>query len=476
MASNYVVAGSVGRFLHERMSSIGRHIIESMDDPIMRGIAMNSERVESTIGRPPAGTKSDSSEFQAIHPVQFGRSGTIEYAPVGDLLRRDTPPMLSKSTTYPSANTVPQRTYDWMLIPLKWLRGNLTIDERQALSLEKGEMVEDFLANWLTDPWQTIMQQCATDFFGSGYGVVAQLAAAVTTVASGATGTATLTRSVRGIWRGMRLTIWDNTSGLPNATRRGGANGTWVVTAVSNYDDVPTITILNEGTSDDLEIDDHLVLKGAWDGSVASGVQGMQLFTDNTAAIHGLSKTTYPELKSYGDDNSGTDREPTPQIFQKAFDRFHDRGFPAPTRVATTRGVRSLYYLNEGLYKAYNTDIAQPVQPIADGGIGGAMKFTNENDITTFEISPFCPAGNAYMYRPDAFIHYAPHGTDSIRFLGSSSLLGGGGGVTFMPSISGDGDYTTVFEAPFNFWFERGCTAPQSLGRIQDLKELEDVV
>ena len=205
MASNYVVAGSVGRFLHERMSSIGRHIIESMDDPIMRGIALNSERVETTIGRPPAGTKTDSSEFQAIHPVQFGRSGTIEYAPVGDLLGRDTPPTLSKATTYPSANTVPQRTYDWMTIPLKWMRGNLTIDERQALALEKGEMVEDFLANWLKDPWATIMQQCATDFFGSGYGVVAQLAAAVTTVASGGVGTATLTRSVRGLWRGLRL-------------------------------------------------------------------------------------------------------------------------------------------------------------------------------------------------------------------------------------------------------------------------------
>jgi len=475
MASNYVVAGSVGRLLREQLSSVGVHVIENMRDPVLRGIALNTDRVESRLGRPPAGTKSDSSEFTAQHIVTFGRSGTIEYAALAQLLGNDNPPMLTKSDPYPAATTVPQRTTDWLTIGLKKMKGNLVLHENQALALENGQIVEDFLSKWLSDPWEIILQQMATDFFNKGYGTIAQVAANVGSVSTGATGTVTLTRTVRGMWRGQRVTIWNNSAGIPGATRRGGSSGTWVVVAISNYDTTPTVTLLNEGDASTLTADDHIVLKGAWDGTNAYGVGGIEGFADNTLPIHGLSRTTYPELKAYSDSNGGTNREPVPSILQKAIDAIVDRGWDPPNRAVTTRGVRSLYYQNEGTYKSYVADIATPVQPVADGGNRGNMRFTTEEEVITVEISAFCPKHKLYLYRPDCFIHYAPKGMEAVQFLGASPVLGGGAGINFLPSIDGNGQYTGVFEAPFKWWFERGCLKPQSLGVISDLKELADV-
>lgn len=474
MAFNYVVAGSVGKFLREEFSAISRHVIENAGDEIQRRIILNTSavRTSTALGRPPGGAKNSSSQFQAMHSVSFGRSGTIKYQSIGGLLGNDSPPMLTKTLTYPSATTVPQRTAEWMLIDLKWIMGNLTIDQRQWMALKQGNPVEDFLAKWLKDPYEIVLQQLTTDFFGSGYGVVGQVKATTAAITAGSEGVVTINGSVRKFWRGQRVVLYQNTSGLPNATQRG-TGVVCVVTKVHSFTTDPTITLLNThgATAITPTATDWILLEGAWDGSATSGVLGMDIFTNNSVAIHGLSKTDYPEVQSYSD-VPGTDRTPTPLVLQKAVDAVADRGFRQPDLIATTRGVRSLYYQQEAMFKTYNTDYANPVARGADGGNTGNMQYTTEQGVVPIAISPFVGKGKAYLIRLDSLVRYAPGGMDAVQFLGDNELLGGN---MFMGSIASGGDRTTVFEAPFSYWYENGCLEPQCNGVIGNLSELADV-
>lgn len=471
MASNYVVAGSVGRFLREEFAAISRHMIEDGADPVTRQIVLDTSRVKTSasLGRPPAGLKNGASQFQAIHPVSFGRSGTFKYQALGTLLGMDNPPMLTKAVEYPSATDTPQRSTDWMTIDLKWMLGNLTIDQRQYLALKNGNPVDDFLADWLKDPYTILIQNLTTAMFRTGHGQVGQVAATVT-VNANATADVTLSGSVRHFWRGQRVRVFEDTLGVPGATQRGPA--IFIVTKVHNFTATPTVTLHNTTDGNiELTATDWIVMDGAWDGTTSSAVLGLSLFTDNTAAIHGLSKSDNPELLSYVD-VPVTARNPTPLVFQKAYDAIFDRGFKWPDMVVTTRGVRSLYYQQEGMFKSYNTELSNPVQRGADGGMTGQMQFTTEEGVVPFVISAFCPKGLAFPIRLDALVRYAPNGMDAVQFLGDSDLLGGN---MFMPSVSSNHNYTSVFEAPFAFFYENGCTEPQCLARIGNLNELADV-
>lgn len=470
MPSNYIVAGSVGKFLREEFSGISRHIMEDGMDSVQRRIVLNTSAVQTStrLGRPLAGAKTSASQFEASHPISFGRSGTIEYEKMGSLLASDNPVMVSKAVEYPSAATVPQRAYELLTVGLKWLKGSLTIDLRQLMALRQGNMVEDFLAKWMLDPYQLITTQITSDFFGMGYGAVATVASGLTVNNTTHTNV-TIVGSVRRFWRGMKIAFFNNSSGVPGATQRGST--TFLVTAVPSSTTTPTITVYqSSGSGVALTTGDHICLAGAWDGTTAAGILGLNLFTDNTAAIHGLSKTDYPELRCYND-SPGTRRNLSPVVLQKAFDAIYDRGFKAADLVVGTRGLRSIYYQQEALFKTYNTDLSSPVQRGADGGNTGQMQYTTEEGPKEFVISPFCPANTLFLVCLSALIRYAPGGSDSVQFLGDNELLGGN---MFLPSLANN-NYTTVMEAPFNFWYENGCLEPQCLGKIGDLNELADV-
>lgn len=506
MASNYVVAGTVGRLLREEMAGLARHIIENDQDPVTRGIVLNTGavRTSSTLGRPPAGTKSSTSQFEAIHPIQFGRSGAIKYAPVAGLLGSDAPPRLLKSPTYQSSTDVPQRETDWFLIPLKWIMGNLAIDHRQWLALTKGTAVEDFLANWLKDPIQIIHQQLTTDFFGSGIGQLGVWSAASNTWSSStAERIWTVTGTVRPFWRGQRVNIYDNSaSKLAGQSSAGdGTEYVFMVSKVFSFTGsqgastqkiglVPLQSTTFTGAANDL-----IIMEGAFNGltnsntAIASGgvptngpyaVQGLGNFildaTASSVALHGLTVydgTTYnyPELFSYIDSPAAA-RWPTPRVYELAMDAISDRGFDPPDRWILPRGVRSLFYNVEGLHKVYNTDLASPVQRGADGGITGGMSITSEKGTAEVIMSGFCPRNTSYGIRTDALVRYAPEGLEAVQFLGESPLVGGN---MFFAGVDGSGNFTTVYEAPFNYFIEHGCVKPQCLAKVGNLKQLDEV-
>lgn len=479
-----VVAGSFGRALREEMAAVCHHMLEDQSDPLMRNIAVNSSRVESTakLGRTVAAAKTSTSTFEAQHPVSFGLAGTIEYATPHQTLKLDdaaNTPVLNKTASYPSADVTPQRTYDWLTIPLKFFVGNVTIEKTQTDAIRYGSPVDDLMGDLLMDPMKILHKQLTIDFLGSGYGVIATVAANASSITAGATGTLTLNGPVGRFHRGMRLTLWANAgSDVPDSTQRGSGVDLMVV-GVSNFDATPTITVYNMHastatgsiTGNTTGTGDVLVLKGAWNGTTAYGATGLGHFSNNSASIHGLSKATYPELKSYND-VPGTNRNPIPSIFQEAYDAIYDRGYEAPNQIVITRGVRSLYYQYERQLAIYNTDLGNPVQRGADGGMSGTMQFTTEQGTIPFVISRFAPKNTAFMFNTNALIRYVPNGMDALDFLSSWEVLGGRGG--FLPAMSGS-EYTRVAENPFSFYYELGCKMPQCIGKIGNLLELKDV-
>ena len=475
MAATYtVVPGTLGRFMREEMSNIINEMAENPEDPVLREVVLNTSAVRTVnqMGRPPAGTKTAASQFQAMHIFEFGEAGLIQYAKMGNTLGSDDaiPPMLAE-VTYPDVTQAPQSLPEWALVDLKWIVGTLGIDVLQELALKSSTVVGPWLQRTLAGPLRKVHRQQCRDFFGSGYGTLATVKATTASVGAGATQAVTLNHGVRSFARGMRVTMWANNSGVPGGTQRG---GDWIVTAVHNATTDPTITLYNaSGGAATPTILDHIVLKGAWDGTTAYGMLGLDNFTDNTQALHGISKTTYPELKSVSDSNSGTLRLPTPLLIEKNFDNVFDRGWEPPDRAVTTRGVRTLYYLQQAALLSLNTDAARPVQPIADGGIGGRAQITVEHGVVPIMISAFCPKNTLYLYRLDKLVRYAPGGADMIQFLADSELLGGGG--MFLPHVNGSGIPTTIREAPFNVWGELACLGSQCFGKISDLKEAVNV-
>jgi len=315
-----------------------------------------------------------------------------------------------------------------------------------------------------------IHKQMCSDFFGNGYGAVGQVATGAT-IAAGASGTITIATRRRPIYRNQMINIWNNNSGVPGTTQRGTR---WYVLSRTNYGTTITVTLFNaSGSSATIATDDHLTAMDSWDGTFAVSMLGLNYFSDATIALHGLSKTTYPELVSYTDSNSGTLREPTNLLFGKAFSDIYDAGWKPPERGIWPRDVRDLYHHNQGLRVVYNTGIDRQVMNLADGGGRGDTQYTTENGTIEFMVSAYCPKNTIYMIRPDAFVRYAPYGINSLQFVGESMMLGGG---MWLPSIGSGGNYTTLREAPFRFCVEMGCLAPQTIAKISDVKGLTDVL
>jgi hypothetical protein len=501
MAVDTVVGASVLKLLREEMAGMARHIIEDTDDPVTKGIALNSSRVSRKLGRRVGGTTTSAgdSAFEAQHPITFGRAGALKYGDMGgstsgsgtDVITGP-PPRLDKSTTYPDASIAPQRNTEWLTVGLKWLQGNLTIHRHQLLALEAGSPVEDFLANWLRDPIEIIHQQMTNDFFTAGDGNVGKVkTGAVHTAVAGQILPVTLSTKARPLWRGQMLNYKDFTESNKDTVKAAsGSNSRWMVTRVHSFSGTLGETIValenidatafTSAVSDTLHLDGAITRTGGTD--TIRGVLGLGEFvkdpgTAGAHTLHGLeiqtsgSVAVYPELFSYVDSPS-TDRWPTPSVFEKAMDEICDRGFAAPDRWIVSRGVRTLFYQTEGLYKTYNTDLAGPVQRGADGGITGPAAITSEKGTAEMVISAFGDRDVAYGIRPDSFIHYAPEGLDAVQFVGDSSLLGNS---MFLVARSSD-NVTPVYEAPFDFYFERGCLAPQTLAKVGGLKYHSEVV
>lgn len=475
MAATYtVVPGTLGRFMREEMSNIINEMWENPEDPVLREVVLNTSAVRTAdqMGRPPAGTKTGTSQFQAMHIFEFGEAGLIQYAKMGNTLGSDDalPPMLAE-VTYPDVTQAPQSLPEWALVDLKWIVGTLGIDVLQELALKSSTVVGPWLQRTLAGPLRKVHRQMCRDFFGSGYGTLATVKATTSAVAAGATQAVTLNHGVRSFSRGQRVTLWANSGGVPGATQHG---GDWIVTAVHNGTTDPTITLYNaSGSSATPTILDHIVLKGAWDGTTAFGMLGLDNFTNNSATLHGLSKTAFPELASVNSSNNGTLRLPTPLLIEKVFDQIYDRGWQPPDRACTTRGVRTLYYVQQAAFLALNADVSRPTQPVADSGNGGPMQITTENGVIPIMLSAFCPKNTLYLYRLDKLVRYAPGGGDMIQFLANSELLGGNG--MFLPHVNGSGIPTTIREAPFNVWGELACMGSQCFGKVSDLKEAADV-
>jgi hypothetical protein len=505
MATNTVVGASVLKLLKEEMAGMARHVIEETDDPVTRGIALNSSSVTRTLGRSPGGATTSAagdSAFETIHPLTFGRAGALKYgdmggaATTGGEVTVGPPPRLKKNITYPSATIAPQRNTEWLKIPLKWMQGNLTIHRHQLLALQSGSPVEDFLADWLRDPIEIIHQQSTNDFFGNAGGQIGVNSAAASAAMSSAGDSAVLTLSSRArpLWRGQIFTICDGAAGDPSTgsgstidQSSGGPQTRFMITQVFSFTGTLGETKCKVEALDDLDgsitiaSGDTMHLWGANDVTSGTelvyGVQGLGNFLlDQTAAggtniaIHGLTVRDtlnvdyYPELFSYIDSPS-TDRWPTPSVFEKAMDEISDRGFSAPDRWIVGRGVRTLFYMAEGQYKTYQVGLDSPVQRGADGGITGQAAITTEKGVAEMVVSAYGDRDVAYGVRPDAFVHYAPDGVDAIDFVGDSPLLGNS---MFLVARSSD-DVTPIYEAPFDFYFERGCLAPQTLAKIGGL-------
>jgi len=491
MASNYIVAGTVGKFLREELSANIQHVIESDMDPVTSGIVMNSDRVRTvgSLGRPPAGTKSGSDQFIAIHPIVFGRAGAIKYAPIATLLGQDSPPQLQLSPAYQNAADVPQREAEWLQVPLKWMLGNLVVDERQLLALQAGNPIGDFLADMVRDPVEIVRQQLTTDFFGNGTGLVAttQDFRDDDLQNVGSTDVVQLAGRIRPMWRGQRLNAYDLAGDMHKTAL--GALVVYQVMKLWSYSDTAyakvelrvqgpanAAAVMNDG--------DTLHIEGGYDGTTGYGVQGLGNFLVDPAAaadvtLHGLQlydvgTTTwyYPELCSYKD-APAVERWPTPAVFEKAMDAIHDRGYDPPNRWIISRGIRTLWARTEGLFKVYNVG-GDGVQRSVDGGINGNVKITTEGGEAEVVCSAFVPKGEAWGIRTDAFVRYAPNGPDAVRFLGQNPLLGNGN--LWFPSLNANAEYTTVFQAPFNFYTEMGCLRPQCIAKLDDLKEFQDVV
>jgi len=495
MAST-IVGGTVLKLLRESMSDIVTHMIEDDEDPVTRGIILNTDRVKTvtSLGRNVTGSATHSEMFQAIHPIVFGRAGAIKYAALASSLMNDVPPRPSLSPQYPPAVYVPMKQAEWLTIPLKWIQGNLVVDRRQWLALTSGDPVEDFLADWLKDPLMLIRTQLTQDFFGSGVGYVASVGGTATI------GTSTtnyvelpLSSSCRPLWRGQRLWYWDDSaSSLLRTAGDTSAPAAFEVMAVWSYPNStnsyvkikPVVNVngtdVTASTADKLFLEGGLGAYTSTSSAYGLGVSGLGNFIISPTAtgsvvLHGLtirdaSMWIHPELISIYD-TASSNRWPTPGLFESIIDKVSDRGFPPPTRLITTRGVRTLYYQGEAAFKTYTTELGGGVQRGADGGMTGNMSITTEAGTLEVVVSAFCPRNTAYLVRPDALVRYAPKGIDAIQFIGESELVGG---RMFMVAHSSN-SRVPLFEAPFDFWYEMGCLMPQCLGYVGNLAQFGDL-
>jgi hypothetical protein len=525
---NGIIYGTIGKLLREELSANIQYVME-VGDPLTRDVVLNTARVESTVGRRPSGAMDSTaarSLFTVQHPLEFGRSGTIKYANPSTALNQARPPIIGNLATtatgpvaFPQASTVPQRATEWVQFGLKWMLGNLVIDDRQMMAMEHGNCLEDFLSKWVKDPAEIIHQQLTTDLLSptGGLGRVGvqsgALAPEVTGQAvydtAGEKMIVTFVGSVRPFWRGQMLSFIDSTDNaveglfvVNNVHSYGATDGTpavkvgmttitasthapadtdvWILAGPSTYTDRIACSgfsnwVVDPGAAADIYFPNT--------GAVAGGVPDALLVFDYVDGTYDI--WYYPELQSYVDVPTTT-RFPVPAIFEKGATIMADRGWSTVKRWAVPRSVRSLWFHNESLYKVYTASLDAPVQTGASGGARGQLYIDTVDGERAEVVSSafFQEAPSSGMvcwgYDPADLVRYAPNGVEGVQFLGQKSLLGN---QMFMPTQSivaatagHDTAFTTLFQAPFSYWTEMSITKPQNIAKMGGFKTLADVV
>ena len=455
-------------------------------DPILNGVFLNGKAVRP-MGRSGVDTI-DENEWEAIHVFRIAPGGVLNWRPIsssdvvesGDIANR----FLNAGQSFPSALYATQSEYFKMGIPLSMCMGNVAANIKTLKSKKFATQIYDHVTGMIKDQVKLFKAHLQFSVYGDGSGQIATIGATTSTTGINAAGesvTITLKSSdgaIKGFTRNMLIDIYDSTGTTVRNT-----GGPMVVTAVDYLDNKLTLTLVKDQSGGtDITIDttagaeDQLYLWNSKDNLP----KGLEYFIKNSGTLFKMSLSDYPELKSLISGNSGTLRSPTPDLINQFFDTLQQNGTgDMPDIMLSSYGVRSAYVKERSALVQYQIAPSQG-DVVYDGGFAG-LKYTYENNTFKWFVSGHLRRKNSlYLIRRSDIQLYAPEGTQKVQWFYANGGLSDADSI-WSPVYNVDTtDNITktslLIEAPYAMYIQFATTAPQNLGRLDDLKQLEDLL
>lgn len=279
--------------------------------------------------------------------------------------------------------------------------------------------------------------------FGTSDGVIASAASEAANVITLAA--ATTTTQMRQFYKNMRIDLGT----VANPTLKGSA---LVITAVDVANRTLTVTGTISGAA--VTTTDRVFRAGAGGDSTGPNGQleltGLQTIVNNSGTLHNVNPTNDPEWVSEIDENSGTNRAATDNIFEKMMDNIFVVGGEDPDWIQTSFGVQRNYAAQLKSQKRFDS----PPTTLA-GGFTAPSVSTPRGTIA-FTVDRFNPENTAFVLNSMHLIEFL---MDDWDFMDDDGAV--------LSRVSN----TPAYEAAFLKFHELATDKRNAHGRIDDLTE-----
>jgi len=463
--------------------NIGRGVTDYCvyGDRILDAI-VNSNRVQRAgfMGR----NDNAGGSFRANHRIKLSRAGDWSATPfnsttvtqIGDGAY---PVGLALNNKRLDPTKMPQQKIENMYLDLKRLEGNVTLDLDQIHGIQHGQALADYVTDQADDQIKNMRDAMATLIFLDGNGKLGEITGTPTIAEATQTTVTVRESSVRRFEIGKRYQIADGSTWPTTMTRRGTGDGAIRCVGIDYATSTPNAASIifqsESGTGSIVCVDGDVIVKHGtvdYSNNVSYLPSGFDNLIGNTGTLHGLSRTTYPMLKSIVDTNpsgAGTNRPPEPKIITQILSKIIHSGFMPPSLLIAQKDVRDRYFQLEQQRSVYNVPMRMAY---ADGGMG-TVQTSYEGMVLGWIESSFVAPNKIIGVSPEKMIKYSPAGTEAIQW-----YLNQGGSAhapTQFQHVNSGSQITNVVQAPYQWWVEFGVTEPMSHFQVQDCEGSTDV-
>jgi len=486
--------GILSKIMKEDFPSVVEDLVPFGTDPILNEVFISGAEVYNKMGRANA-SPVDTNVWEATHKIRMAPGGVLNWQSINRADVEDTSGIsgrfLKTGASFPSALYATQSEYTEMGIPLAMCMGNVATNINTLRSLKNTDVIYDHVEGMIKDQTKLVKSHLQFAVYGDGSGRIAKISAVSGSGVDSPGESLVLTLdategAIRGFVRNMLVDLYNGTTLLNAHNSTPTIPVPLVVTKVDYQNRQITVALVGSiGTTTDLETSVATAISSGtayvylWN-SYNNLPYGLEYFIKDSGTIFKLNLSNYPELKSKISGNGGTNRTLTAELLNQFLDEWSDQSIGEfPQILVSSRGVRSRFMKTR-------TDLNfQQVSPSAgdtvyDGGFKGT-KYTYENQELKWFVSPYVRRKNSlYVINRKDLRLYAPTGVNKVNWFYSGGGINEANGiwnpVYNIDTVNNITLSSYLLEAPYSLFIQFATTAPQNLGRLDDLESLSDAI
>lgn len=464
------------------------------DDPIVSLIGTMNPVTLGGARQFDTGTSEFPAGYEARFRVKVQSGGRV----AGGTFAGNSLVMMGKDSHLPNGQAADAKYLDPTMTPLpawvpismilKRIKGGVVTSHEQMAAALISQPLDEVAGNAVEDAVRKVRSYSSNAFYSDGTATIAQVndstPPTITETAGGVEVTidaGTFNRFQKGD------IIVAGTNANPRVQIAGAINGRMNVVAVDP--DLRTIKLQSRPGEGSIVLVDnaHLMLEGTYvfdstgtnatNSLVPEGAESLLIntgtFPGSTSPkfTSGLNVADHTELKSFINDTTSAQANPTMQEVTLLLDKILDTETVPPSAWIAER---SLWTLHSQLEKENNSMVQVPMGATfqASGGVAGPVLSHQEHRFQRFNSSRVRP-NSILAIDPKSWMKFMPLGDRAIHWAVGAGGIAGAGSI--FRAVTDGTQMTELLDAPFDAYLQFGCMKPRANFRRLGLKTQRDV-